>query len=56
MKTFDFTDMLLKLCHRNRSAPDRVLFLTEDGDVYEPSSFVYDKDNRANVVKLSLVE
>lgn len=56
MKGFDFTDTLHKVFHKNKSAQDKVIFLSEDGDVYEPTSMTYDEANQANVVKITLVE
>lgn len=58
MKTFDFTDTLLKLCSRHRSAQDRVVFIdAENNEHFEPTGVMkYDADHKCNIVYITPVE
>lgn len=56
MKGFDFVDALLKMFHKNRSAQDKIIFLTGEGDLYEHIKHEYDPELKLNVVHIQLVE
>ena len=58
MKTFDFKDDLVKVCHRNASGQSKILFVDSDNcEQFEVVGDIkYDKENDTNIVQLRVIE